>query len=294
MFFMDELCREACTFLSATTLRLDGAPAYFTTFRSALRRDGTPVQSGDTTSIGVAQAPGNRAIVKATLTLGAQDTLTLSTNAADLYKSTAGAGLPAFSPAGAAGDVYCSAPVDFFQTFDDAGNLLRPELFRNNAFPEKVVLDFLSELGTLHREAVFAQGVAAAEDGLAGLFAMDTLSSSAEDGEDVFENDHTTTGRVKRLSTKPWPTKRGDNIGSGNALDLFSAAAAGRRWLAAAWDATGAHSAIAFVLGHATDPYVDVIREDGAIAFELSGTTIRIRNNTGGAATISHIKPIIG
>lgn len=294
-FVIDEITREACDFASATTLNLTGELLYHKRFRDMFRRDGTPVQSGDTTSVGVAQANAGRAICRATLILGAQDQLVL--DAGKVYKSTAGASLPAFSPVGAAGEVYCAAPVDFFQMFDDAGNLLNPDLIRAATYPEKIVADFLSELGTVDKEAVLALGVNAAFDTLAGFFAMDTsspLASAAADGEDIFQNDHTATGRVRRLSLKPWPTKRGDNIATGNALTLFAASTAGRLHLVLAWDATGAHYAMAMVLGHATDPILVPIFEFGSIGFEVAGTSINLRNNSGGAITVSHIKPVIG
>lgn len=291
-FVMDELTRETCTFVSPTVLNLTGAVALHTRFRDMKRRDGSPAQSGDTTSVAAVQLPAGRALVKATLTLGAQDQLTLDTG--EIYKSTAGAGLPGFSSAGAPGEVYVAAPVQFFQTFDDQGNLLRPDLFRRSAFPAKVVADFLAELGTVDREAVAALGVGASFDALAGLFAMDLASSETADGEDVFVNDHSATGRVKRVPFKPWPTRRGDNIVLGGALTLFAAATPGRVWRVLAWDATRTHVASALVIGDAAAPVLIKQFEVGLIAFELAGTSINIRNNTGGAITLSHIKPVIG
>lgn len=292
-FVMDEIVRETCQFTSATALRLTGAKEFHRTFRSMKRRDGTAVQSGDTTSVGVVQSPGKRAICRATLTLGAEDTLTLDSG--NVYGSTdAGGALPGFSSAGAPGEAYCTAPRDFFQVFDDAGNLLRRDFFRDAMFPPKLVADFLSELGTVDREAVLSLGVNAAFDDLGGLFAMDTVSAVAEDGEDIFENDNTGNGRVRRLSLKPWPTARNANILTGNALAIGAFATANRVNLLKVWDATGAHAAMAFAIGHAADPKLIVLYEVGNIKFEQSGTTISIRNNDAGTLTLAHIKPIIG
>jgi len=291
-FFLDEIVREGVTFTSPTTMTLNGPVANHRRFRESKRRDGTTVQSGDTTVVGVIQTPAGRGICRATLTLGAQDTLTL--DASKIYQSTAGAALPTFSPAGNPGEAYCTSPVDLFQIFDDAGNLLVPDLFRKNILKEKIVAGFLSEVGVTDEEGVGALGVNAAYDGLGGFFAYDDDASDTADGEDVFQNDHTSTGRVKRVSQKPWPTIRGQNIAAGNVLTVLDASAAGRQWLVAVRDATGAHRSTAIVLGHATDPFVDVINEYGSLPFELSGANLQVRNTTGGALTAAFIRPIIG
>lgn len=290
--FFDEIVREGVTFTSPTTMTLSGAVANHIRFRDAKRRDGNPVESGDRTVVGVIQSPAGRGIVRATLTLGAQDTLTLDTS--KIYQSTAGASLPTFSSAGNPGEAYCTFPVPISAIFDTDGNLLTPDLFRKSILKEKIVAGFLSEVGVTDEEGVAALGVVSAYDGLGGFFAYDDDASDTVDAEDVFQNDHTSTGRVKRLSMKMWPTIRGQNMAAGNVLTVLDASTPNRQWLIAVRDATGAHRSAAIVLGHATDPFVDVINEYGSLPFELSGANLQVRNTSAGALTVSFIRPIIG
>lgn len=294
-FFRDELARETCTFLSATTLKLNGAYSeFYVRFRSCKRRDGTAVQSGDTCIVGVAQTGVGRAVCRAALTLGADDTLTLDNSL--IKQSTAGSGLPGFSSSGAVGEVYIASTADD-AAFDDAGNLLRPDLFRLSQFKRTIegAGGFIGELGTVDNEAVLALGKASASDPdyLGGPVWYDAQSSETPDGLDVWQNLNTSTGRILRLPIKLARTKRGDALASGNLLTLHNFSTAGLRWLVDVFDATAAHRATALVLGHASDPQVDVLCEMGALPFELSGTSLGVRNNSGGALTVAHAKAVI-
>lgn len=292
VWFQDELVRESGTFTSATVIRLGGAAGNHIRFRDAKRRDGSAVQSGDRTNVTVFQAGVGFAICSAQLTLGADDTLTL--DASKVRQTSAGSGLPTFSSSGAAADVFISDAIDLSVGFDENGAIIEPDLFRKAIVKDKIVAGFLSENGTVDGEGVVGLGTSASFDDLAGVFAYDADYAVAEDGEDVFENDFTSTGRVRRLSLKPWPTKRGDALAAGNLLALLTASTADRIWLVIVEANGGAHRAAAIVTGHASDPQVDVIHEFGSLAFELSGTSLGVRNNSGGSLTIRHIKPIIG
>lgn len=292
VWFTDELVRETGTFTSSTVVRLTGAAANHIRFRDAKRRDGSDVQSGDRTQVGVFQAGVGFAICSAQLTLGANDTLTL--DASKVRQSSAGASLPTFSASGAAADVYIAESVDTTAGYDESGNLLNPDLFRQAIIAEKVVAGFLSELGTVNNEGVVALGLTTAFDQLAGVFAYDDDYTETEDNEDVFENDHTSTGRVRRLSLKPWPTKRGDSLPDGNALTLFDASTADRVWLVFAMADGGAHHVFGLVVGHASNPLIFPILEYGSLTFDQSGTNVQVRNGSGGPLTIRHIKPVIG
>lgn len=290
--FADELVRESAVFTSSTVLTLGGAVANHIKFSEAKRRDGAAVQSGDRACVGVVQAGVGFAVCMAQLTLGAEAKLTL--DASKIFQSSAGASLPGFSAAGAAAEVYITNSVDLIPSFDENGVLLSPDKFRKTIVPEKIVNGFLSELGTVDNEGVIALGVDSAFDGLAGLFGMDAADSTTEDGIDVFENDHTSTGRVKRLSLKPWPTKRGNAIPDGNAYTLYPASTAGEKRLVAAWTADGSAAMLGFVIGHATNPQIFPIYERGNIKFDESGTNVQVRNLTGGSVTINSINPVIG
>ena len=292
VWFKDELVRESATVLSPTSLQLTGAKANHIRFRNALRRDGNPVQSGDRLRVGVIQAGVGRAICSAVLTLGATDTLTL--DASKILQSTAGAGLPTFTSQGNAADVYITNGVDDLLGVDEDGELINPEVVRRTTVPATVIGGFLDELGTENLEGVLALGLAASFDDLGGFFAFDINSSAVADGEDVFENIHSSTGRARRLSIKPWPTFRNNTVPAGNVLSVFSADAAGRVRRVVAWSDDGLHRCAALVHGHASDPQVDVEYEYGDVVFDLVGTDVRIRNNFTAPLTFNYIRPVIG
>lgn len=292
VWFLDELIREGANVQSATVLTLTGERQNHRRFRDALRRDGNPVQSNDRTCVSVFQANTGFATCAARLTLGATDTLTL--DASKVYQSSAWPALPTFSPAGAPCDVYVTAAVPLLAQFDEDGNLLQPDLFRKSIVTETIVNGFMAELGTTDNEAVVALGAAAAFDELAGVFAFDADLSTIADNVDIFENDHTSSGRARRLSLKPWPTQRGDIVAAGNVIELVQASKPGEQRLINVWTTNGASRARAHVIGDAADPIVDVIDQYGDITIELSGVSVRARNNGASSMTINHIKPIIG
>lgn len=299
----DERVREACTFLSATTLRLDGAVARHTRFQDAKRRDGANIQSTDDFWVTVQQDPAGFAVCRAIYNdTGATKTLTL--DGAKIKKSSAGASLPAFDPAGAAGEVFITFTADD-ALFDTGGNLLSPDLFRLSQIKQTILgaAGFVSELGTKAFEAIAALGRENAGDGLGGVFWFDQTSSETADNEDVFNNIHTATGRIVRLPMKPWRTYRGANIAAGNLLTLLDLAPGefpagtprpARLHDILVWSADGAQSARATALGHASAPTVTVEWETAGLAFELSGASLGVRNTTNGALTLSHIRPVIG
>ena len=299
----EERVREACTFLSATTLRLDGAVADHTRFQDAKRSDGTNIQSNDDFWVTVLQRPAGVAVVRAVYSdTGAAKTLTL--DGSKIKKSTTGAALPAFDPAGASGEVFITLTGDD-ALFDTSGNLLSPSLFRLSLIKQTILgaAGFVSELGTKAFEAVAALGRENAGEGLGGVFWFDQTSSETADNEDVFNNIHTATGRIIRLPMKPWRTYRGANIAAGNLLTLIDLAPGefpagtprpARLHDVLVWSADGAQSARATALGHASAPMVTVEWETAGLAFELSGASLGVRNTTNGALTLSHIRPVIG
>lgn len=293
-FFRDELAREKCTFLSSTSLKLDGVfSEFYVRFADSKRRDGSAVQTGDTCIVGVAQTGVGRAVCRATLTLGATTTLTLDSSL--ILKSTAGSGLPGFSSAGAQGDVALVSTAED-PAFDDVGNLLNPDRFRLGVVkPEiKGATGFIGEIGTVDKEGVFGLGLDAAGDGLAGPYYRATGTLPAADGEDVLANLDNPAIILVRAGMKLARTYRNDALAAGNFLSLLTASAPARAWLVSVWDSTRAHRAAAIVHGHASDPQVDVIHEFGATPFELQGVNVGIRNNSGGALTIAHVRPVIG
>ncbi len=292
VWFKDELIRESATVLSPESLRLTGAKANHKRFRDALRRDGNPVESGDRCRVGVIQAGVGRGIASAVLTLGAEDTLTLDTS--KVLQSTAGAALPTFSSQGNAADCYITNGVDDLLDVDEDGNLINPEVVRRTTVPEVISGGFDSELGTEDKEGVFALGLSTAFDELAGFFGYDINSSAVADGEDIFENIHTSTGRIRRLSIKPWPTFRNNNIPAGNVLSVIDASAPERVRIVKVWSDDGLHRGLAFVTGDAADPQVDVIYEYGDVLFELNGTDVRVRNTNAAALDFNFIRPVVG
>lgn len=295
-WFLEERIREGGIPASASVINLQGAVTTFLAFSQAKRRDGSAVQSGDQTCVTVVQAGGLSCTCRGTLTLGGTNTVTL--DASKIYQSTNGAALPSFdtnSPV----DIFITTAVPLLAQFDDAGNLLDPDLFRVALIKIiNTVGGFSAELGTVDGEAVVAPGVDAAGDELGGLFRYDISDSTPADDVDVVENINTAVGRLMRMSMKPWPTTRDQNVLAGNSLTIGDLAPAGGKpaflRLVCAWSDDGAHWSAAIVLGHASAPYVRVLFEHGSLPFELSGTQLRVRNDTGGTLTVHTIKPVIG
>ena len=287
----DELVRESCQFLTATTGRLTGAVANYTRFRDAKRRDGTAIATGDTAIVNIIQSPAGRAICKATLTFGAEDTFALDGTAPHLKKSTAGAGLPGFSAAGQPGEI---AIVSFAEevALDGDGNLQSPDKFRKSILKPFIMggSGFTQEVGSVDDEGVFALALSAQLDGLGGPVMFDADASDAQDSLDVWG---TGTGRYLRPDTVLARTRRPAAVANGDALAVVPASVAGRAWLVHAFDTTGVHRATAIVHGHASDPQVDVLFEFGALVWEVSSTTVSVRNQSGASLTLRFLRTII-
>lgn len=293
VWFLDERIREGGIPASASVINLQGAVEGFLPFVQAKRRDGTTVQTGDTTCVSVRQAGGLMVTCKGALTTGGTNTITL--DASTIYQSSNGAALPNWDTS-AQVDIFLTTAVPLLAQFDDAGNLLDPNLFR--AAIIRPVATFASELGTVDGEGVAAPGVDARFDFLGGLFDYDIASSTPEDGVDFIENINTSTGRNRRVGIKPFPTSRDNVLLSGNALTLRNMVpAAGKpalMWIVMAWTDDGLHRSRAFVLEHASDPFVDVDYERGSLPFQLSGSQLQVRNDTGLSATVHYAIGVMG
>lgn len=305
MFFLDELIAEGVTFTSPTTMTLNGAASptnapsnFYRRFRDAKRPDGTPVQSGDTTMVAVAQSPAGRALTVATLTLGATDTLTLSTATNDIRQSTAGASLPSFSSAGAIGIAYIATSIDLFSVYDNNGGLLNPDRFRDGLMPDDLAA-ILAQGTITDGEKVFA---AAAENGggltlaqlrakrTGGVFMQDNAASGANDGVDTFTASGAGSGRLKRVGIKVAPTERAIALLAGGVVDIVTPAA-GQVFVVDAFDeASPATHLSGRLVGLAGGADVDILDIDqtATLEFAASGATVRLRNNSGSSGTFAY------
>ncbi len=286
---VDELIAEDFTAISNTVLRLDGAVSKYFPFESARRVNNDPPQPGDVFPISAAADPDLSVSCLAIYTPGAPATLEIDTG--NIFKTKdAGGGAPAFSGKTGRVNLSMNAALQFFRKLD--GGLTNAEAFRNTLAPAGI--DVLkAELGRVAGEGVWPTALQTLGDGLAGPFAWVAGETALDDGVDV--HDTSTPGlKLVRQGSKIARSYRNKAIANGAFFLMFDAAAPAREWLVTFSSADRAHRGAAIIRGHASDPYVDVIGpEFGALVFELSGTGVGIRNNSGGSVEITWTPIII-
>ena len=302
-FFLDEAVRESMQPAGGAVFNLLGPVAGRQAFSQAKRFDGTAVQTGDKTCVTVVQNISGvivRAVSIATLTLGGSNLLTLNSTphpAGSMYFSTAGASFPGFNTLDV-GEVFITTAVPLLAQFDDTGQLLNPFNYRKTIAPDDLAT-FLAEIGVQDNEAVIAlQRVGNAFTRLGGLFAQNHASTGTADNIDKFVNPNTGQGRVDRVPLKVVPTSRGNTIGAGGVLDILDASDPLGQWFITAWRETVSATRLqGAVLGDAADPKIFGVIESEAppnLEFQLSGTTVRLRNASGTQGNFSYTIERVG
>ena len=296
-YFLDERIREACLPAGggSSVFTLQGPAPNRRPFREAKRFDGSAVQDGDITTIGVVQQGVGAAVFAARLNLAGADTLTLVESGL-IYQTTAagGSGLPAFVNTGAA-DVFCTLAVPNLAIFDHLGNLLQSLFFRRTIAPVDFTA-FLAQTAVGADEAIVAASV---QNGgglstsqklakrLGGLFVQNNGASGLADGRDKFLHPQAGSGRIERVGLKIAPTERSIAVAaSGRAEILVADAPDTSFWFRVHRNDTPSVRLNGAAYGHATDPDVDFER-NGALAIDVAGASIGFRNTDSVSRTFS-------
>lgn len=290
-FVADERIREAMLPLGGGVFRLEGAPSGRFPFSSMKRRDGSPIQTGDTCCVSFVQAGGHALVAGATYAAGGAETLTVI--AGKIFKTSAGDGvsIPPFDT-GNPGECFNTTAADLLAQFTLDGVLLDPEKFRKTII--KFAGAFDDEVGIQDLEGIVSLGTSATNQRLAGILAMNKTVTEAADGVDRF-SDPSGIGTVKRVGQKVAPTERNVAIVAGNVATLLDASDPLGQWRVTAWvQAAPANNASIRIFGHAADPVTSERIENGFLAWDLSGVNLRIRNDSGEAISLSYTVERIG
>lgn len=297
-FVADERIREAMFPLGGGVFRLDGAPPGRFPFSSIKRRDGSAIQTGDQLVASFIQTGGVAICAGATYTSGGANTLTILADKVFKTSHADGVSIPGFDT-GSPGECFLTTAADLLAQFTLAGELLNPDKFRKTVL--KLVSAFDDEIGIVNGEGILAAAGATLPagggnfgDGLGGFFMMLKAFTEAADGVDRF-GDPSGVGTIFRLPVKVSPTRRNNLIVSGNTFEVHDAADTKGHWQVRGWlEAAPENNCRIDIYGHAADPRTSGRIENGVLAFDLLGTKLRIRNDSGADVVLSYTKERIG
>lgn len=298
-FFLDEAVRETVQPAGGAVFNLLGAVSGRQTFANAKRFNGDAVENGDTTCVAVVQNIGGavvRSVAIATLTLGGTNTLALNQTlypSGKMYFSTEGSSFPTYNT-GDTGEAFCTLSVPLAGLFDDDGNILQSNLYRQSLIPADLTA-FLAQAALDDNEAVLALFRSGdAFSGKAGLFARNSASTGTADGVDKFTNPNV-GGKIDRVAIKVAPTLREITIGAGGVaniqsyVDWFNGADPLASYEVLAWvNADPSIRLRGLIHGHASLAHAEPgFIQTGNLVIDINGTDVRLKNNGGSSVTCS-------
>lgn len=272
--------RENATANGLAALQLQGAVSGRQRFREAERPGGGTAQSGDTFWYICVQDPLYE-IGLGTLTLGTPDTLARTV----VLESSNSDAAVSFNNASAT--VFSNIPAQHLLYTDPSGAIGDPTPFRATVI-KQLIANLKAETGIDDNEFAFVGGLGT-EDEDAGLFRAETGYGGAFDNIDVHQNDNVATTAHRRVGIKIAPTTRGISLASAGTRDLKIANTLGRKWwIEVHSEGSKAHQLSGLVVGDASAPDVLEIDQTGDLAFDVSGTTVRVRNDNASPLTIGY------
>lgn len=273
--------RENALANGLNSFQLQGAVSGRQRFRESDRPGGGTAQSGDTFWYVCVQDPLYE-IGLGTLTLGTPDTLSRDT----VLESSNADSAVSFNNASAT--VFSAIPSQHLFYTDPSGAIGDPSPLRAATFRD-LAATLKAELGLEDNELAFIAGGTAEGDGLGGLFRWDNADVTAADEIDKLVNVNTGTGRHNRVPIKVAPTSRGNVIASGGTLEVVPAGTLGAKWFVEAHSEGDSDDQLSgYIIGDAAAPAARGIDSTGDLDFDISGTSVRIINNSGGNLTVGY------
>ncbi|MGE0409521.1 MAG: hypothetical protein AB7P23_09710 [Amphiplicatus sp.] len=286
----DELIEENFTSRGNGVFELNGARDYRFAFSSTKRANGDPAEAGDLFPCTFAAAPNIVMSTIAVYTPGSP--ALLDATGGPYYKTSAlGGGLPDFGTKDGIVGLSLNAALLFVK--DLAGGIANPGAMRVTAIPPTL------KAFKAFAAAVNGEGVAAqcgtnndnwSQDFLGGLIGADADETDAADEEDIFAS--ATAGlKLVRRSIKAWRTVRNKPIDAGQILAVLTADKPNALYGVHVQDRTTKTS---YAAGEFRGDAATVVPvrafESGGLEFDISGTSIRVRNTTGGAINVDYTR----